>query len=164
MSDQQSSKLSSKGKLAVFALLIAIGFIYSSGAQTPPQLTQQETVILPEPQEALVVFVIDGDTIMLDGGEKVRLIGINTPERGEDGYEEARDALAKLALNKTVTITPQQSDRDIYGRLLRDVYIEDIFVNLYLVENGFAVALPIPPDTKFAKEIHQAEQEFNKGL
>jgi len=158
MPTEETTKLSTRGKLAVFALLIAIGFIYSSETGVLDTQTKQVAVIPLEPQEAHVAFVIDGDTITLEDGEKVRLIGIDTPERGDEGYEESRDALADLVLDKTVVLAPQQSDRDTYGRLLRDVYTEDVFVNLYMVENGFAVALPIPPNTKFAKELYGAEQ------
>ena len=149
-----------RGKLALFVLLIVIGLIYSTGTgapqkQSPESETTQER---PEAKSAHVVFVIDGDTITLEGGEKVRLIGIDTPERGEDGYEEAQQALTELVLDKTVMLVPQKSNRDIYGRLLRDVYVDDLFVNLYLIEAGYATALPIPPDIKFADMLWEAQK------
>ena len=162
MSTQKYSptKLSWAGKISIFIALAIIGLIYSTETIPDDNSTTNTSVATtkPEQTEALVTFVIDGDTVVLENKEKVRLIGIDTPERGELGFEEARNALEELILNKTVLLVSQQSDRDVYRRLLRDIYIDDIFVNLYLVEKGFAVSLPIKPDTKFARELYEAEK------
>ena len=83
-----------------------------------------------------VTNVVDGDT--LDVYERVRLSGINTPETGECFYQEAKDVLSNLTLGKKVYLETDKSDKGKYGRLLRYVYVDDIFVNGYLVENGYA--------------------------
>lgn len=153
--------LSWRGKIALFVLLIVIGLIYSTETapiSTTDNPTTETGAIEYAQTKAIVSFVIDGDTIILESKERVRLIGIDTPERGELGYEEARSALENLVLNKTITLVSQQGDRDVYERLLRDIYIDDIFVNLYMIENGFAVALPIPPNTKYAGILWDAEK------
>ena len=93
---------------------------------------------------AVVVEVLDGDTmvVVLDGHEQhVRLIGIDTPEREECGYEEATDALAALVESRAVSlVSGAQSDTDVYGRLLRYVEIDGKDVGLELITQGLAVA------------------------
>ncbi len=89
-------------------------------------------------EKARVVKVIDGDTILLDSGEKVRLLGIDAPERGEACYEEAKTMLEKLVLNRTVTLERDLRDRDKYGRLLRYVFVNRTFVNALLVSRALA--------------------------
>ncbi len=69
--------------------------------------------------------VIDGDTIVIEGGHHVRYIGIDASERDEPLYREAKEANGALVKGKTVRLERDVSDRDRYGRLLRYVY-EDI--------------------------------------
>jgi endonuclease YncB( thermonuclease family) len=85
--------------------------------------------------------VVDGDTIELDDGTRVRLIGIDTPERGECGYVEATRHLDELIDGKTLTLTPgAQQDSDRYGRLLRYVDVGDDDAGLDQISSGFASA------------------------
>ncbi|MCL5675658.1 MAG: thermonuclease family protein [Patescibacteria group bacterium] len=121
----------------------------------------------------LVSRVIDGDTIELSSGEKVRYIGMDTPETVDPRKpiqcfgKEASLENKKLVEGKTVTLTKDVSDKDKYGRLLRYVYVGKIFVNDYLVRYGFAHVATFPPDVIFAEQFKQAEQEArinNRGL
>lgn len=82
--------------------------------------------------------IVDGDTIKINGNDTIRLLGINTPERGELYYKEAKEFLEKLILNKTIKIERGKEDRDMYGRLLRYVFLENENINLELVKNGLA--------------------------
>ena len=111
---------------------------------------------------AYVRRIIDGDTIELQGGERVRLICINTPEIGETGYKEASKYLATLILNKKVKLQKDVSDKDIYGRSLRYIYIGKVFVNKKLVREGYAKAYPYNPDTTLCPQIQQAELAAKK--
>lgn len=113
---------------------------------------------IPEGKLAVVEFVIDGDTFDLDTGERVRLIGINAPERGEDFYNEAKVELRKLIENKDVELRKDVSDTDQYGRLLRYAYVSGILVNEELVRNGFARATPVDPDVAHARVFVEAEE------
>ena len=84
-----------------------------------------------------VAEVIDGDTFKLQNGTRVRLLGIDTPEKGECYYEEARDELKKLIGNKVVRMDKDISDKDKYDRLLRYIILErdgedNLFINDYL--------------------------------
>lgn len=92
----------------------------------------------------IVTRVVDGDTVDVRRGsttERVRVIGIDTPERGECGYEPAASALGALILNEEVALTPgARDDRDRYDRLLRYLDTGDIDAGLYLIEQGLAIA------------------------
>lgn len=125
-------------------------------------------------EEAVVERVVDGDTIILENGEKVRLIGIDTPETVKPGTKpeyygkEASDFTKKKLEGKKVYLEKDVSDSDRYGRLLRYVYLEeDVFFNLELVKEGYANVATYPPDVKYADDFLEAERaarENGKGL
>lgn len=101
--------------------------------------------------EATVTRVIDGDTIEvnLEGLiYRVRYIGIDAPEIGEPCADEATEANRQLVEGKTVWLEKDISETDKYGRLLRYVYVDDIFVNEELVRLGLALPSSYPPDVK----------------
>ncbi len=106
----------------------------------------------------LVTKVIDGDTIDIDTGERVRLICIDTPEYYDEGYEEAKEYLEDLILNKKVKLEKDISETDKYGRILRHIYLEDgTFVNELMVKQGYAEAYWYEPDTTLCPTIQKAE-------
>ncbi len=86
----------------------------------------------------LVTKVIDGDTIELSGGDKLRLLGIDSPERGDLLYDPATAYLASIVANKTVTVTYSKRRRDRYGRLLGYLFLDDICVNEAVLSSGMA--------------------------
>jgi endonuclease YncB( thermonuclease family) len=89
----------------------------------------------------VVTHVVDGDTIDVGGVGRVRLIGIDTPERGECGHDEATRELERLVLDETVVLrSGAQEDEDRYGRLLRYVEVGGTDVGLVLLEDGRAAA------------------------
>lgn len=124
----------------------------------------------------IVKFVYDGDTVLVDIGgksEQVRYIGIDTPEIGRDGApsecfaEEAFERNKELVLGSVVHLTKDKEDRDKYGRLLRYVYVEDLFINEVLVSEGFATTLSISPNEDFAdafKEVESRARDASLGL
>jgi len=112
--------------------------------------------------QATVTRIIDGDTIdvQIDGRkERVRYIGVNTPERDESCYQEASDANSLLVKGKIVSLVSDAEDTDQYGRLLRYVYVGDLFVNKVLVEQGYAEAVSYPPNTAHYDEFVRLEQD-----
>lgn len=111
----------------------------------------------------LVKEVVDGDTIVLLDGSRVRLIGINTPEYGMYFFEEARDVLEVMVLGKEVILEKDISDTDKYGRLLRYVYAGDLFVNLEMAKRGFANAYTFPPDVRYTEKFLEAERYARKN-
>jgi hypothetical protein len=84
--------------------------------------------------------VVDGDTVDLGSGESVRLVGIDTPEVGECGYERARDALVRLVEGQQVSLVRSDEDRDRYGRLLRYVDLGGMDAGMRLIQRGLAIA------------------------
>jgi micrococcal nuclease len=111
---------------------------------------------------AQVLFVVDGDTIAveIDGvEERVRYVGVNTPERDEVCYDEATDANASLVEGEVVRLVRDDSDRDRYDRLLRYVYVGNTFVNEQLVAYGFAEAVLYEPDNREFNNFRSLEQQ-----
>ena len=103
--------------------------------------------------------VIDGDTIRLDTGETVRLIGIDAPELSQPGGEMSRLYLAHLILRKRITLDKGYEDRDKYNRLLRFVYIDNLCVNEEMIRQGFAEARYLSPDDPIREYYIQLEIE-----
>ena len=125
---------------------------------------------------ARVKRVIDGDTIELDDGQKVRYIGIDAPEEGGAAKPgcfgpEAADYNKTLVEGKLVRLEKDASQIDKYGRLLRYLYVPgpegEIFVNLELVRQGFARAAAYPPDIKYQNIFDGAQsgaRQNSRGL
>lgn len=91
-----------------------------------------------ESKYVVVERVIDGDTIVVENEIHVRLLGINTPEKKEFYYYEAKEFLEELIFNKTIKIEYGKEKYDRYNRTLAYVFLENENINLKLVEKGFA--------------------------
>jgi len=148
---------------ALLSYLIALIFaFFGVGSDTPSRVTEANATTTAE-----VLTVTDGDTITvrLASGEEatVRYIGIDTPEPYRDGTPAcgARDASTKnesLVEGQTVTLVADVEDTDRFGRLLRYVYIDDVFVNETLIREGYARSLMIQPNTRFAATFADLER------
>lgn len=109
--------------------------------EAPPIPSPPAPAPPPAPGAVAVVQIIDGDTIEVAGGQRVRLIGIDTPERGQCGYTEAALTLAAIIQNRPVVLVPgARTDKDRYGRLLRYVEVDGVDVNLEMIRSGRAIA------------------------
>ena len=122
------------------------------------------------PAVVQVVQVIDGDTIevccLAGRREKVRYIGMNTPEtqhpvKGIQSYgKEASGANRTLVAGRSIRLEFDVDQRDKYGRLLAYVYLQDgTFVNAWLVENGYAQVMTVPPNVKYQELFLKLQQE-----
>jgi micrococcal nuclease len=117
-----------------------------------------------EEKEFLVSRVIDGDTIDLADGITIRYIGINTPEVGQPGAEEATEANRALVEGKKVRLEYDVQKQDKYGRTLAYVYLEDgTFVNAELVKQGYAQVATYPPNVKYVDLFQKLQQEAEAG-
>ena len=123
---------------AFFSILLAILFV--GGCSLPHPVPKPA----PEPgkiSQATVQRAVDGDTIALTNGEKVRLIGIDTPERGQCGWAEARALMSGYVAGKTVVLRQSANNtKDRYGRLVRYVEVDHHDVGLLMIKAGRAVA------------------------
>lgn len=142
-----------------------------------PSITQSAS---SSAQLVKVKRVIDGDTIELETGQKVRYTGMNTPEIHNPKTlvqcfgMEAKYKNQELVEGKTVRLEKDVSETDKYKRLLRYVYlpsskagVNDIFINDYLVKEGYAVIDTFPPDVKYVDLFLKSQREAreqNKGL
>ena len=135
-------------------------------AQSPP----------PNALLGYVTRVVDGDTISIAIGnqiEKVRYIGINSPEihhptKGREPYRDAaREANARLVDGRWVQLVLDVQARDSFGRLLAYVYVGSRFVNAELVWQGYAEAATYPPNVRYAEYfvgLQRQAREARRGL
>jgi micrococcal nuclease len=154
---------------AFLAALVATACAVDGGgpAVTTPQATNSPstTTATTGALQATVLQVYDGDTLLvfLEGAEEeVRLLGINAPERDECFADQARAALSGLLASGPLRLDLQE-ERDQFGRLLAYAYAADTFLNLALVEGGFALALQDghPQQAEF---LRADERAFAAGL
>lgn len=147
--------------LAVIVVFVAVLSLISS---------DKEMTLGGTTAYAIVSRVIDGDTIELDTGQVVRYIGVDTPETTgtpECWAREAQRFNTHLVLNKEVRLEKDVSEADRYGRLLRYVYVDDIFVNAELVEEGYATVATFPPDVAYKETfrlLQEQAREKERGL
>lgn len=139
---------------AVLLALLALG---SAPAQTP--------VLIP----CKVSRIVDGDTLYCADGTKVRLLGIDSPERAQGLVaRQAAAALARLApVGDTVGLETDVRTRDRYGRLLAHVWRGDTLINEALVAGGWAVLYTAPPNVRHVDRLTTAERlarERHAGL
>lgn len=106
-----------------------------------------------------VLRVIDGDTIIVEGGIRVRYIGVDAPEMSEPLGQAAKEANQALVRGKRVRLEKDVSDTDRYDRWLRYVYVDRLMVNAELVRLGMARTRAYPPDTKYQGYLERMEKE-----
>lgn len=171
----------------IFALIFALTL--TSCDQNPKEnkneITSEESQIY---QKAKVKYAVDGDTIWVDingKDEKVRFVGVNTPEVAKDGEpaefmaEEAKDFTNGALKNKEIYLEKDISDRDKYDRLLRYIWLEEPATNPnlsdiekktlngILVKKGYAYANYYKPDIKYQeylKDLEKSAQENKLGI
>lgn len=113
----------------------------------------------PAEETITVTKVIDGDTVDLSDGQRVRLLGINTPEKGQPYYEEATNRLKELIEGKEVSLEKDVDDKDQYGRLLRFIFYNNKNINVEMVKEGYATVYIVGANTKYKTELENAWQE-----
>ncbi len=152
---------------------------YTAASPSPAVLgTTQSTPSAQLAEELVqVTKVVDGDTIEVSINnelKKIRLIGINTPETVDPRRavqcfgKEASNETKRLLEAQKVILTKDVSETDKYERLLRLVYLplpdgQLLFVNDYLVRQGYANVYTYPPDVKFDEQFKKAEKEAKEA-
>jgi micrococcal nuclease len=136
----------------VVVAVVLVSVICSSVDSSLPETPTSLPVSTPTPTQsggpsqpnnletATVARVVDGDTIELADGRRVRYIGMNTPERDQPYYKEATDINRQLVEGKTVQLEFDVETFDQYGRTLAYIWIEGIMANLEIVQQGYANA------------------------
>lgn len=137
--------------------------------------------------DILVTRAVDGDTLVLESGERVRLIGIDTPEMHEsnklrrDSQRSQQDAATiqklgrrayeftrQLVEGKRVSLEFDLERYDRYKRILAYVYLKDgTFVNAEIIRQGYASVMTYPPNVRYAElflNLYQEARENRRGL
>jgi micrococcal nuclease len=155
-------------RILVATFLVAAG-LYTQWMRQPDGL-HNDPVLTATPRPApngmvRIAKVVDGDTIELESGQRVRYLGVNTPETVHPTKAvecfgvEASNYNKQLLAGGVVRLEKDITDTDKYGRLLRYIYLPDgTFVNLQLVAGGYAYADTYPPDIAHSKEFVAAQR------
>jgi len=148
-------------KLIIFILII---FLLALLSIYYPELTGEvvsEPEIEYELEPAFVTRVIDGDTVETDIGE-IRLLGINTPERGKAYYQEAKDFLKQIE-NQSVEVLRDKEDEDKYSRKLRYVFYNNMLINTEILQQGLGTSFMIEDlNDKYKNKLVSAEEFARK--
>ena len=151
-----------KQKASNWTPFVFIALLFSTSA-----LSANPCAITQNFENVKVAQVYDGDTVKLRDGRKVRLIGINTPERGRDGkkdepfYLAAKNQLQNIIKkNNNVKIVLGKSKHDRYKRLLAHLFtIKNENITATLLRSGMGFMIAIPPNIKFLDCYKNAEDE-----
>lgn len=157
--------------LAVALVLAGCGRAASDPGAKGPEAGPGGGPALPAGLDTTVERVVDGDTLVVAGGHRVRLIGVDTPETKDPrkpvqcfGQEASAYVSSLLGEGEGVRLVGDTEERDVYGRTLAYVYrlADGLFVNAALVREGYAQVLTIPPNVAHADEFvalaHDARQ------
>lgn len=110
-----------------------------------------------------ITRVVDGDTAVLDNGELVRILSIDTPERGESLYSEATRYLTVWLEGREVSLELGRRRRDSYHRLLGHLWVGDTLVSERLLETGMARLYPFPEDTLHRQRLTMAQKRARQA-
>jgi len=160
------------GAIIIGAAIIAVGIYFGLQNNNAPNLAQPNSA--PKSSQApqtspqiaascsasdntIVTKVIDGDTVVVEGGYHVRLLGMDADESGYPCYQPAKIRLEQLVLGKNVILEKDVTDVDQYGRCLRYIFIGSTNVDVDLVKEGLAIAR-FYNDVKYGLEITEAEK------
>ena len=159
---------------AVAVLLVAAAALVgcAPGASEPTPTVGPATANLPSGVDVVVRKVVDGDTLEVTGGERVRLIGIDTPETKDPdrpvgcfGEEATRFTSTLVPPGTPVRLVGDVEQRDRFNRLLAYVYRQSdgLFVNAELLRRGFAQLLTIPPNVAHTDEFAALAAQARSG-
>jgi len=158
-------------RLWAVAALLVLSAAGCAGSEPPPAASPA-TGNLPAGIDVVVRKIVDGDTLDVSGGERVRLIGIDTPETkaldrpvGCFGKEASRFMTELLPLGTEVRLVGDAEQRDRFGRLLAYVYrrADGLFVNAELLRRGYAQLLTIPPNIAHTDEFTAIARQAREG-
>lgn len=119
---------------------------YYDSMSTQDILSKYNDTYLTSEERSVCTSVVDGDTIYLANGRKVRFVGVNTPEKGVKGCQASKKFVQKLCLNREIGINiDDKKYTDKYGRTLAVVIVDGKNLNEMLLKEGLAEVMYIPP-------------------
>jgi micrococcal nuclease len=125
-----------------------------------PACAQEAHRIRQQDETCVVATVIDGDTFRCRDGARVRLIGIDAPERSQgDAYQTSREALGRMAgPGDTVRLERDVAPRDRFGRELAWAWRDSTLLSEAMVAQGYAILFTVPPNVKYVERIAEAQR------
>jgi len=165
--------MGNKPLLVVLIIIVVASWAFFLGFYLKPSVTgstisttTQDPILIRIPEsdfsgKKFVGKVIDGDTVVIEG-ESVRLLGMDTDERGYPCFNEAKKRLEELILDEEVSLEMDVEDKDRYGRYLRYIFLDGKNIDLQMVEEGMAVARFVKGE-KYKDEIIAAELRAREG-
>lgn len=160
--------------LTLALLIILLIFSYFSSQNSNETKTDTTNITATQSEKAFVVNIVDGDTIDVQTPntiepERIRIIGINTPEKDQCYFDEANEKAKELLLNKEITLEndPTQSEKDKYGRTLSHILIENHPYGEIMINEGFAKEYTYNKPYKYQdifKEAQSHAEENDLGI
>jgi micrococcal nuclease len=138
----KSKPFSIKTPLIVLAALIALALCILISIKLLSLNQNENNTKSSGENETLILRAVDGDTLELAGGETIRLLCVDTPEEGKEGYEEAKDFLSSLVLSGEGDIRIEPQGFDNYNRTLAWIYSGETLVNKEIIDNGYGTIFP----------------------
>ena len=141
---------------------LTAAFVFSGAAIAAP---------CPAPQTLSPLFkvdrVIDGDTVKLENGSRVRLTGFNTFELKDSGWKRDYASKAKRraieVLPEAIQVTPWPASKDRYGRLLGNLWMGQAYLGEVLVSEGLALTVSVPPENRLVPCLKSTEWNARKS-
>jgi endonuclease YncB( thermonuclease family) len=157
----EEGKINKQQKVAIFiGVIIILGLVlWFLGKEPGPDAGEADTY--------LVKRVIDGDTVVLENGEKIRYQGVDTPEKAQDFNKEATAKNRELVDGKRIRLEHDVTLKDRFGRHLGYVFVGDTFVNAELVRLGLARVFIFEPNVKYEmlfKNMQLQAQSAKRGI
>jgi len=122
-------------------------------------------IFYPSSTDLKVREVQDGDTIILTNGEKIRYIGMDTPERAEPFYSEATKENKEMLKGEKITLEYDLERKDDYGRTLAYVWADSLMINAELIKKGLAWVYLFSPNLKYRDQfIYLQKQAREKKI
>lgn len=134
-------------------------YLPAQSQNTAVESSQAQTSQCQAGENTVVTKVIDGDTVVVEGGYHVRLLGIDADEKGYLCYDAAKNRLEALVLSKQVILQKDITDVDQYKRCLRTIFLGSENIDLQLVKEGLAIARFYEPAVAYKSEIQAAEKQ-----
>lgn len=157
---------------AVIMIMLPTSFLVFTAGCCGPHTNETATPSVSTPlasnddlERATVAEVKDGDTIVVDGGVTVQIIGVNSPEAENPGGREAAGFTRELLLGEKVSLEKDVVGTDRYERDLRHVWVGDFLASEEIIGNGYAAYKASPPGPAFEKydgRLKEAETRAEK--
>src|SRR5437762_3817893 len=138
----------------IFLGAIGLWFLFSAKHNPVISYKQSEK---KNSSDIIVTRILDGDTVVTNDNKHIRYVGINTAEKGEAYSHEAAQLNEQLVLGKPVHLEFDKQEKDRYNRVLAYVFVEDIFVNEKIIQQGLAITDFMQKNMLYEERLQNAQ-------